>query len=71
MIRRGDLLRVPYTGRLSWDFGFLSVVRLSVAFVLSSTLYPFLDMYIFIYQFYVLFSSVGALLYDSVKLLSG
>ena len=55
MIQWGDLLRVPYTGRLSWDFGFLSIVRLSFAFVLSSTLYPLLDMYIFIYQFYVLF----------------
>ena len=55
MIQWGDLLRVPYTGHTRGVFGFLSVVRLSVAFVLSSTLYPLLDMYIFIYQFYVLF----------------
>ena len=48
MIQWGDLLRVPYTGRLSWDFGVLSIVRPSVAFVLSSTLFSLLDMYIFI-----------------------
>ena len=61
MIRRGDLLRVPYTGTIS-GFRVIYVVRAYVlTFVLSSTLY-YLLICIYIHQFHVLFSSIGALL---------
>ena len=71
MIRRGDLLRVPYTGPVSGLFGYFVVRSLCYSFVLSSTVYTLLKTgCIYMYQFYVLFSSVGALLYDLVKLLS-
>ena len=61
MIQWGDLLRVPYTGRIH------GVLRLSLLYgfqfdlVLSSTLY-YLLICIYIHQFHVLFSSIGALL---------
>ena len=55
MIQWGDLLRVPYTGRLSWEFGVvIDCTAFDLTFVLSSTMYTLLTR-IYLYQFHVLF----------------
>ena len=48
MIRRGDLLRVPYTGTIS-EFRVIYVVRICVStFVLSSTMFTLLKPCVYI-----------------------